>query len=516
MNKKTAPPPPQAKQLVELATATNLFHTPDGEAYVTFSANNHDETWPVRSQAFYRWLTHCFYLIHKKPASSQAQKAALDMIEAMALYTGEEITVYTRLAEQAGRIYVDLTDEHWRVVEITPNGWSVLDSDRSPVRFRRSRGMRALPCPIAGGSIEQLRPFVNIAEETSWQLLVAFLVMTFNPSGPYPILVLQGEQGSAKSTTAKIIRSLIDPSKASLRSAPKDIQDMIIAARNSWIVSLDNLSRIPSWQSDALCRLSTGGGFATRELYTNTEEVIIEVARPVILNGIEDFIYRQDLAERSIVLNLPHIREGKRETEHDFWERFETERPAILGALCTAATTALRNFSDINIPNLPRMADFVRWVVAAEQGFSWEPGTFLAAYAENKNEMLATAVDSDPVVSAICALIEREETCQWNGTAAELLEILNLDKVTVSDEVKRSSAWPKSSSMLGNRLKRAMAVLRKINIEIVYSRDAHRRTIIIRSIPQKGVTTVTPDIVASPDRNEMTDNDGNDTSLPTA
>ena len=111
-------------------------------------------------------------------------------------------------------------------------------------------------------------------------LLAAWLVAAFRPHGPYPILVLHGEQGSAKSTTARVLRALLDPNTAPLRGEPRDLRDVMIAASNGWIISFDNLSRIPHWLSDALCRLATGGGFSTRELYTDSEEVLFDAQRP--------------------------------------------------------------------------------------------------------------------------------------------------------------------------------------------------------------------------------------------
>src|SRR5437868_13535290 len=94
-------------------------------------------------------------------------------------------------------------------------------------------------------------------------------IAAFRPTGPYPILMLQGEQGTAKSTTTRILRSLIDPNVSPLRTVPRNERDLMIAATNSWAQCFDNLSHIPLWFADALCRLATGGGFATRKLRTD-------------------------------------------------------------------------------------------------------------------------------------------------------------------------------------------------------------------------------------------------------
>src|ERR1700730_19316291 len=50
-----------------------------------------------------------------------------------------------RFAEHAERLYLDLADEDWRVVEIGRDGWRVITSP--PVRFRRSTGMLRYQIP---------------------------------------------------------------------------------------------------------------------------------------------------------------------------------------------------------------------------------------------------------------------------------------------------------------------------------------------------------------------------------
>src|SRR5262249_3288253 len=244
---------------------------------------------------------------------------------------GPEHPVYVRVAEAEGKVYVDLADEHCRVVEVDPDGWRVLD--RSPVRFRRAAGMRALPEPVRGGTIEELRRLINVEDDRAWRLLVAWLLMAFSPRGPYPVLVLGGEHGSAKSWSANRLRELVDPNEAPNRAEPREPRDLMIAARNGWVLALDNISGLPTWLSDGLCRLATGSGFATRELHTDDDEVIFSATRPVILNGIGDVATRSDLIDRSLLLTLPAIPEARRRDERELLRAFAVVRPRILGAL---------------------------------------------------------------------------------------------------------------------------------------------------------------------------------------
>jgi hypothetical protein len=455
------------QRLLRLAEQATLFHTPDGVPFATVPVNEHLDNWPLGSRQFRHWLLSRYYQETKTAPHQQALHEALHVIESRAHFEGLEQFVSVRLAEMEGKIYLDLCNEKWEGLEIDSKGWQVLSS--VPVKFRRARGMLPLPVPVRGGSIEQLRPFVNVAAETDWILLLAWLLAALRPRGPHPILVLHGEQGSAKSTTSRVLRALLDPSTAPLRSEPRDVRDMVIAASNGWVMNLDNLSQIPIWLSDALCRLATGGGFSTRELYTDAEEVLFDVQRPVILNGIEELAVRGDLLDRALILYLPPITEQKREAESSFWSQFETARPAILGALLDAVSSALRHLSGVRLEKTPRLADFAFWVTAAERGLGWEEGAFLRAYKRNQSAANDLALDVSPITEVVRSLVSE---APFEGTASDLLKTLT----SLADEsIRRQKGWPPNAQSLSNTLRRLAPNLRKSAIEVGFSRSKDRR-----------------------------------------
>lgn len=418
----------------------------------------------MKSKSCRRWLTRAFYQAVGKPPGAQAMQDALGVLESKAQFDSPEIQVFTRIAPNGDSIYIDLCNEKWAAVEITSKGWKVVQNP--PVRFRRSKGMLPLPEPLGGGPIERLRSLINVGDDRNWVLLVAWLAAACRPHGPYPLLILQGEQGSAKSTTAKLLRRLIDPSTAPLRTPPREERDLVIAANNSWVVAYDNLSGIQPWLSDALCRLATGGGFSTRELYTDSDEVIFDLTRPVILNGIDHLAERPDLADRAIVLNLPPIDESARREEADIYRQYEEERPYILGALFTAVSQAMSRLPEVRLARKPRMADFAIWATAAEQSFGFQSGAFMSAYAGNRAEAVQETLESDPVSAAIIALINQEQIDgQWTGTAQDLLQILD---GKVDDKVKKSQEWPKTPKSMGSRLRRLATFLREAGIRVTF------------------------------------------------
>ena len=324
--------PSQATKLVEIAEGLLFWHTPDREPWVTFESSGHLENWPTRSRAFRRYLAKQFYQREETAPSPQALISALSVLEGQAVHDGIENQVYTRVAGVAGdpSFYIDLCDKDWQAIEISLLGWQVTPSHKVPFIFRRAPGMKTLPVPEPGGSLDELRPFINVKSNDDFVLVVSWLVGAFRPSGPYPVLCLHGEQGSAKTTVARFLRSLIDPNRASLRSCPRDDRDLVISARNGWVIALDNLSQLAPWTSDALCRMSTGGGYVTRALFTDDEEVIFDAQRPILLTGINELATRSDLLDRSIVVTLPPIPEKSRQAEGRPSSRFRGSAPAAV------------------------------------------------------------------------------------------------------------------------------------------------------------------------------------------
>src|SRR4029450_1692264 len=353
--------------LNEMLLCEELFHTSSGAAFADFITEGHRETWPIRGNRSRAWLRRCYYHATGSAPSAAAIRSALDLLEARAQFDSPERAVNTRVAEHAGRLYLDLADEHWRAVAIGPDGWRVLGCP--PVRFRRAPGMLPLPVPERGGSIEALQSFLNLSNQNDFVLVVAWLLAALRSSGPYPLLAISGEQGSAKTVLSKLLKALIDPNLAPVRALVREERGLLIAANNSHVLAFDNLSALSHALSDAFCRLATGASFGLRQLYTDQDEVLFQAARPILLNGIEDVISRPDLGDRAIFLTLPPIADRDRRPERPFWQDFEAARPLILGSLLDAVSLGLRRLPDIRLGELPRMADFGLWATACETAF---------------------------------------------------------------------------------------------------------------------------------------------------
>jgi hypothetical protein len=476
--------PSQATQLVASASDVSFFHSPENEPYVTIGMGEHHETWRLREVHFKRWLARCMYMQTGAAPSSQALNDALALLEAMALFEGPSEDVFVRLGQSGDKIYLDLCNEGWQVIEISGEGWKVLT--KSPIKFRRARGMKALPLPQRGGTISELRPFINLATENDFVLLVSWLVAAFNPRGPYPVAVLQGEAGSAKSTGVRVIRELLDPNTTPLRSEPRETRDLMIAAQNAWCIVFDNISHLGWRLSDDLCRLATGGGFSTRRLYTDEEEKLFEATRPLLLNGIEGVVSRGDLIDRSLVVYLPVIPEDQRRSEREFWKSFRAAQPRIIGSLLDAVACALRRLESVTLERLPRMADFARWMVAAEPSLGWTAGTFMAAYDANRRSANTLALEASPIVRALRRACAGSD---FKGTATRLLR--KLVKRADSQDIAQKT-WPQDGWALSKQLRGIAPNLRSAGLDVQFG----ERT---PGSGSKRIITITRRVKAKPD-----------------
>ncbi|MDX2105762.1 MAG: bifunctional DNA primase/polymerase [Candidatus Melainabacteria bacterium] len=473
--------------LAACASGFELWHDESGKSYATVNGDV-VEHYAVPSEEFELLLTHNYFKNTGKPPSSQHIKEALRSFEAKARFTGPGYKAGLRVAEENQRIYIDLGTG--KVVEIDAQGWRIISN--APVRFIKTAGMMALPEPeIAGPEIfgELRKLLFNFENDSSWTLFLSALIAFLRPGRPSPVVVLSGPQGSAKSTGTRIVRSLVDPTQFADRSPPKNNEDLMIAAKNNYICSWDNLSHLPASLSDSLCRLSTGGSIGSRRFHTNDQEVVWRVIRGVVINGIEEIATRQDLLERSLIINMNEIKDEERKTEDWFWTKFEELRPKLLGALYTAASGALRRLPDMTFEKLPRMADFFTWVSAACVDLGINQKVFESAFSLNKTNGAEIALESSIVAQYILKLPLQSETLElinskgqqnlclklpWEGTAQELLDSI---KIT---EVDRR-LLPRTPKTLSDHLKRLEPALKQVGIQVTRDRTGQRRKIRIEN-----------------------------------
>ncbi len=386
------------------------------------------------------------------PASS-ALADALNVLEGIAM-DRPPVPLALRVARHDAGLVLDLGDPSGRVVVLNPDGWAL--AERSPVLFRRTKLTGILPEPQRGGRLEALRELglVNLSEQT-WPLAVAWLVGALVPDIAHPIPLLVGEQGTGKSTTARLLSRLVDPSPAELRSGPKDLEQWAVAASGSWLVVLDNISGISDWLSDALCRAVTGDGMVRRRLYENDDLSVLAFRRVVALTSIDPGALRGDLADRIVMFDLERFRERGEELHLD--QVFRAAWPGLLGGLLDLACQVLAALPSITVDRPPRLADFARIVAATDQVLGTRA---LETYRALSDRLAEGVIDADPVATALRAFVDKVGS--WEGSASELLGKLNADR----GDARPPRGWPATPQAMGAALRRAAPSLRQVGIAV--------------------------------------------------
>lgn len=444
----------QTERIVALGQCLcKLFHDPKQRP---FAQTGDGQILQIDTADFRRFIQREYRHESGRAANAVAVRSAVEELAAEAIFDGEEVPIHVRVGSDEGNAVIDIGDRMANAVVIEPNRWEIRPS---PVAFERKRHSKRLVTPVSGGSIELLSELLNLESRNDFLLVTGWLLMALCPHGPYPVLVLQGEPGSAKSTSTKIIKELIDPVVPTLRSLPRSERDLAVAAQANRVLAYDNVSFLPTWLSDAMCRLATGGGFGTRTHYANEDETVFEQMRPIVVNGLDAVATRQDLLNRSIVLRLPAI--TQRFTEHELQERFAALAPLVLGALADAVAEGLSRLSTVKLPPLPRMADFGRWVTAAEPSFGWKEGTILAAFEENQASALRTSLEGSLLATAIQRLLAEDH--EIAATPTDLYESLTL---RITDEQRRAKSWPRNAQGMSRQLTLLTPALRELGIGV--------------------------------------------------
>lgn len=396
-----------------------LFHDPDQRAWTRFRRSDHFETLAIDSREMRTFLQHEFWERMKLTygygilPDRTLVKARLELLEAKARFDGPEKEVFLRVGENDRIIYVDLCDEKWRAVRIGPDGWGVVD--QPPVYFRRDHGMLPLPLPERGGSLDELHEFLNVSKD-QFVLVKAWVLAALRPRGPYPLMVAIGSAGSAKSNMCRMLRALTDPNSSPLNAPPREMRDLFTAALSNHVLGYDNLSRLSDQLSDALCRLATGSSNVERRLHTNNEQVRYpQMYRAIVMNGITEFVTAPDLMDRWIILSLRNVTD--RRTEESLWRGFNSKKGRIFGGILDLMVEGVRNEPSTTVPDLPRMAEFVKWSVAC--GIE----DFEARYRQNLVDSSLALMEDDPLPMALKAFMA-DWGAPYEAHAAEFREIL--------------------------------------------------------------------------------------------
>lgn len=458
----------------EITGQCTLFHDQYDEPWLLQKSESYDLC-KIGSKKFRRWLGAYVYHTHKFVLKNNQVRDITEALGSIALYEGAgEKQLEVRSFLTGGNLWYDLGKS---AVKIGQNGWEIVK--QPPILFRQYNHQEEQVIPVRNGNVQLLRQFVNIESDEDWALFLIFAISAFIPTFPKPVLVLTGSQGAGKTTPMRMLKKLIDPSVLPSNGSPSDQEEMSRMADRHSVIFFDNLSNLSSKVSDLLCKLVTGDGFSRRTKYTDDDETIFVSKRAIMMNGINSFITRADLLDRAIILEIERISEDKRLAEDELWQKFEAERPKILGGIFDILSRAMSLYGSDVPDKLPRMADFAKWGIAINSAIkqideNWSVD-FIKAYEKNIELQNEEAIQANPVAVAAQMLVK--ENIVWKGTATQLFNEFE----TSNDAEKRyltwHTMWPKDPSHIVRSLNRAEANLKRANISVEHFRKGNEKLI---------------------------------------
>ena len=466
----TSPTKDQLALMLVEQNIEKLFTDQFDDAYAAVRVDEHIQTLRIKSSRFTNWIARLFYIHTKNVLGTENTKNVKSVLEARAVYDGERRKLHLRVGSltdknQIDAIYYDLANKNWSVVKITEHGWQI---EKSPILFRRysSTGTQVIPSKEYPEDIfDQFINLINIKGDQQKLLLKCYVISLFFPDIPKPIQMLYGEQGAAKTSEQEAIKDLVDPSPIPTSTFPRDINELVQKLMHNYVCFFDNISFIPPWISDQLCRAVTGSGFTKRELYSDDNDVIYNFRRCLGFNGINLAATKADLLDRGIIMALERIPESKRLKDTEVKTRFAAIKPKLLGYIfdIVAKVLQVKKNGGIDIKVYPRMADFAEIGEIISRGMGYQENEFLDAYHKNINILTDEAIEAHPVAIAVVRFMK--DRSGWAGTVTQLYQEI---EATANDSRidTYGKMWPKSASILSRRINEVRTILRSTGITI--------------------------------------------------
>ena len=450
--------------LLRLTEGFEFFCDDLEEAHVKIPIDDSVKIAKVKGEYFKKWLIKIYYDETGKAVTAEGLNQAINVLDAKGLFSeNSNRRLFQRVGKLDDNFYYDLCDGLGSVVEIGNNECRIINDSYGI--FNKKSVMSQQVHPTFNVSSKKLIDLIikrfNFKSRKDAILYLVYLTTCYIPDIAHPVLILHGEKGAAKSTTMRLTRMLVDPSRVPLISMPKKIDDLAGTLAKTHMICFDNLATIKSDVSDLLCMASTGGGYTKRKLYTDEEEVIYSFKRCIALNGIDVVATQADLLDRSILIELERIQAGVYQTEATINNSFESVRAEIIGGCLTTVAKAKVIYSDVTVPNLGRMADFMHWGYLIAEVLGIGGDNFLKIYADNQIKSIQEAIDSHPVATAIKNFMTNQT--MWVGSVASLLELLNQTAQVNGIDVNHK-LWPKAAKSLSSRLKEVKSNLEAIGI----------------------------------------------------
>jgi hypothetical protein len=489
--------------LKDLVTDENCqcFHDQHRTPHTRIRVVDHWETVRTESKQMKHWLHHLQYKATSSIPSLEACSSVTNLLCARGLFEGEQYKLSLRVSRHEGAILIDRCDPLWTATRITAKGIERITDP--PIIFRRYPHQAAQVDPVMGGDLREFLTLTNLADPSEEVLLLVYIVSCLVPDIPHPIPNFHGPQGSAKTTLARMIRDLVDPSSVNTLSFPENSKELVQMLAHNYMATFDNVTDLSSDRSDTLCRAVTGEGASKRQLYSDDDDIIYTFKHCIGFTGINPTAKNPDLLERSILFRLEHIPEEKRREEQLVLLGFEAMRPRLVGAIFTALSKALAIYPIIQLSRLPRMADFCRWGCAIAEALGYTQEEFLAAYFRNIKEQHQEAIRGSQLACAVISLMEKEES-PLEKRSSELYD--KLQKIAEEEKLDiKAKDWPKAPNWLLRRLNEIHTNFLEVGITIKARQDSRGTVITIIKTPEDAAAAAMPPQSAAESDMEIVD-----------
>jgi hypothetical protein len=505
--------------------AKKLFIDEYQTAHAVISVNDHLETLRLESKRFRNYLASETYKAKGTMLDAEAMKSVIGILSARAEFDGgDPIRLNLRVAqvEKEGKLtwYYDLTNKEWEFIEITANGWKLVkNQDPNLVLFHRYNNQLAQVYPsreydpnILDRFIELVLNDSNVNDNDKLEeyriLLKGYMICALIADIPKVILTPHGSQGAAKTTLFELVKTAIDPSSTMTFTLPNGINEFIQQLDHNLVAFYDNVSTLKDWQSDQICRATSGAASSKRLLYSDDDDFIRSFMRNIGLNGINLAATKPDILDRSLFIELSRISDDKRKYIKKIKKDFEEMRPQLLGYILDVLVKVMawieQHGGMIDLSKLPRMADWAGYCEIISRCIGLPDGKFIDAYTNNAKIQIDAVMETSEVAACLQYFVETDSAFEqkgligepmpgFEGTATQLKKKLEDIAPAAGIDIK-SKDWPKKPNGLTRIINIIMHTLKEADIEIESYHSKTGRIIKISKVSS-------PPSPSSPDEN---------------
>lgn len=472
--KKIQIPKNQADSLLNLFFQHySLYKLPDGKNIAVKDKTN--EWVYIQKDVISSILRNMYFNIENQTISKSTVNTAYEMIKSIADNCKDNIEIINILYQSKNEIIFNIYGSDG-YVHIKKNHYELCKKAKSDKIFFN------VPCtpifpnisnPDSENYLSYIQNLFNI-ENNQCILFGVYIATLFIKNINHPLLILSGDYGAAKTTTAKKIVRILNP-YGDLTQLSKNIDDIATILANDYLIAFDNVSKLAVTRdlADLLCSAVTGSTYQKRKLYTDDEISTLKLHNPIIINGLSLHFPYSDLLDRSIIISLKRIDDKNRLTDQQVWDDFYTTLPYLQGCIFEIISKAMGIYENIILKNTPRLADFSLWGYAVAEAIETGLGeTFIHQYLENIETASMSAIESNPLLSTIQDFMY-EINC-WEGRPTELLTALKNSYYKKNDTNILPKGFPITANILSRRLKESEVELKKMKLKLTIGRDSNR------------------------------------------